>query len=304
MNGRHDEPRYILAATFGDRATAHEAAAELKDAGFHDVWIGVAKHPESDDSSYGAAARTEDAVEADNFFARLFGEGNETLHDALVRHGVAEADAVRAGVLGSHGAVLTVDGGNHPEAAAQVLSAVGGRLITSGYGATGYGTGGTHNLYDEPIESADGDRPAADYGSFRAGETIDDDKRIALREERLRIAKERRSVGEAQIGKQVVEQHEEFDVPVTHEEFFIERRPAGSVAGTAGTIGDEREIVRIPLSEERLRVEKDTVVTEEVVVGKRTVTGTERVSATTRKEVLDIEEPDVRTASGGAPRAF
>lgn len=303
MNSRNHEPRYTLAATFGDRESAHAAAAELKDAGFHDAWIGVAKRPETDDSSYGAATRTEDAVEADNFFARLFGEGDETLHDALVRHGVAEADAVRAGVLGAHGAVLTVDGGNHPEAAAQILSESGGRLITSGYGATGYGTGGTHGLYDEAVEPAQRSS-AADYASFRGGETIDEEKRLALREERLRIAKERRTVGEAQVGKQVVEQREEFDVPVTREEIFIERRPAGATAGSVGTIGDEREIVRIPLTEERVRVEKDTVVTEEVVVGKRTVTGSERVSATTRKEILDVEDADVPASSGTTSRGY
>jgi len=292
MNHVHDEACYVLAAIFSDRDGAHRAASELKAHGFHDVWIGVAKR--GDDTG-----RTTDAVEADNFLQRLFGEGDETLHDALVRHGVTEADAASAGVLGVYGAVLTVEGGNHPEEAAQVLSATGGRLITAGYGATGYGTTGSHDLYDEKVDGTAGFGATAvgtaasrgDYGRFRAGETIDDAKRLQLREERIRIARERRSAGEAQVGKRVVEMNEELDVPVTHEEIFIERRPASGLAGTAGTIGAAGETVRIPLSEERLRVEKDTVVTEEIVVGKRSVTDTQHVTATTRKEVLDVDEP-------------
>jgi len=291
MHRNIDEPRYVIAATFPDRDAAHEAADELKACGYHDVWIGVAKR-HGDDAGYGAT----EAVEADNFFARLFGEGDESLHDALVRHGVSEADAAAAGALGAHGAVLTVDGHNHPEGAVEVLNSSGGRLVSSGYGATGYGTVGAHGLHDED----DGDAPtvagsaaaATEYGRWRAGETIDEQKRLELREERLRIAREKVSTGEAQVGKRVVEQQEDLDVPVTREEIFIERRPVSGAA--AGSIAGETEIVRIPLTEERVRVEKDTVVTEEVVVGKRSVTGTEHVTATTRKELLDVEESDRR----------
>lgn len=297
MNQAHDDTNgSVLAATFADRETAHAAADDLKDAGFHEVWIGVAKRHTGD----GADGATQ-SVEAENWFERLMGEGDVTLHEALIRRGVSEADAAAAGALGTHGAVLTVDGHNHPEAAAQVLAESGGRLISSGYGATGFGTSGSHALYDEdaPV-GAVASAPRADYGSYRAGETIDDEQRLQLREERLRVARERRAAGSAEIGKRVVEATEELDVPVTHEELFIERRPVGTVTGNVGTIGADSEIVRIPLSEERVRIEKDTVVTEEVVVGKRTVTDTQHVAATTRREVLDIDESSTAAAGTNA----
>jgi hypothetical protein len=73
-------------------------------------------------------------VESDNWFMRFFGEGDESLHDALVRHGVTEADARAAGELPDHSAIVTVDGANHPEMAAEILSQCGGRVITRGFG--------------------------------------------------------------------------------------------------------------------------------------------------------------------------
>ena len=64
--------------------------------------------------------------------------------------------------------------------------------------------------------------------------------------------------------------------------------------------GDLRagEQIRIPVSEEQVRVSKDTVVTEEVKVGKRVVQDTERVSGQVRKEEIKVEQTgnvDVKT---------
>jgi uncharacterized protein (TIGR02271 family) len=279
-----------IAAIFDTVDEARQAAAHLKDAGYDNVWIGISKNASDSDSAYEAS--TNDAVEADNWFQRLFGEGNETLHDALVRHGVSEAEAASAGALGMHAAVLTVDGANHPEDAAQILSVNAGKLMSSGFGATGHGTSGHHALQNDETAAAQ------NYGRFRAGEELDDTQRLRLREERLRVATERHASREAQVGKRVIEKQEEFDVPVSHEEFFIQRRPITNDASEVGTISGEREIVRIPLSEERLRVSKDTVATEEVVIGKRSVTELEHVSEKTRKEVLDIEDqPEIVSAS-------
>jgi uncharacterized protein (TIGR02271 family) len=75
---------------------------------------------------------------------------------------------------------------------------------------------------------------------------------------------------------------------VSREEVVIERRPAAEVEASGTRIGDDKEI-RIPLSEERVNVEKRPVVREEIDVGKRTVTGTERVSDDLRREEARIE---------------
>jgi uncharacterized protein (TIGR02271 family) len=79
----------------------------------------------------------------------------------------------------------------------------------------------------------------------------------------------------------------------------IERHAAGN-RPAQGAIGDDREM-RIPVSEERVDVEKQPVVTEEVNVGKRTAQSTERLSANTRKEEIKVDErgrPNVRTKRG------
>ena len=49
-------------------------------------------------------------------------------------------------------------------------------------------------------------------------------------------------------------------------------------------------MIRIPVSEERVHVSKDAVVTEEVKVGKRVVHDTEHVSGQVRKEEVKVEQ--------------
>ena len=123
---------------------------------------------------------------------------------------------------------------------------------------------------------------------------------IQLREEELRARKETVQTGEVEIRKEVVTEQKTMEVPVTHEEVVIERhpvdrRPADSEIGT----GPE-DAVRIPVHEERVHLEKDAVVTEELTVGKRQVEETERLSSTVRREEARVEtEGDVRVTGDG-----
>ena len=77
-------------------------------------------------------------------------------------------------------------------------------------------------------------------------------------------------------------------MPVTREEVVIERHPA-SGRPAAGSIKEGEEI-RVPLTEEEVRVEKRPVVKEEISVGKRKVQETETVRDTVRREEARIEE--------------
>jgi uncharacterized protein (TIGR02271 family) len=138
--------------------------------------------------------------------------------------------------------------------------------------------------------AADADRAArillaagADFGPAAQFE------RLELREEELRVAKERVKAGEVRVRKEVVTEQRTIDVPVTHEEVVIERHP---VAGRPAPGPDlkEGEEIRIPVTEEHVRVKKTPVVKEEITVGKREVTNTERVRDTVRKEEARIEE--------------
>ncbi|GAC1460190.1 MAG: hypothetical protein PVSMB2_19830 [Ktedonobacteraceae bacterium] len=52
----------------------------------------------------------------------------------------------------------------------------------------------------------------------------------------------------------------------------------------------EGETIRVPVSEEQVSVSKNTVVTGEVAVGKRTVEETQQVTDTVRREEARIDQ--------------
>jgi len=94
----------------------------------------------------------------------------------------------------------------------------------------------------------------------------------------------------------VVNETKTLEVPVTREEVVIERRPASGQASSSDIRAGEE--IRIPVKEEQVRTDKQTVVKEEVSVGKRKVTDTEHVSDTVKKEQVKVErtgDVDVHT---------
>ncbi|QNR08953.1 DUF2382 domain-containing protein [Macrococcoides canis] len=133
------------------------------------------------------------------------------------------------------------------------------------------------NLLDEDIRNRD------DLG---------EDEKIQLHEERLRVNKDTVQSGEVTIDKNVVEERQEFDVPVSHDEVTIERRNVTDrvVADDHFDNNLEDETIRVPLTEERVNIEKDNVVSEELVIKKNRVTETEHVSENVRKEEVEIDD--------------
>jgi len=107
-------------------------------------------------------------------------------------------------------------------------------------------------------------------------------------------------VGEVNVRKEVVTEQKSIQVPVTREEVVIERHPV-SGRGSASDIRAGEEI-RIPVSEEKVRVSKDTVVKEEVSVGKRKVTDTETVSGAVRKEEVKVTTDGTVNVQGDVDR--
>jgi uncharacterized protein (TIGR02271 family) len=134
-----------------------------------------------------------------------------------------------------------------------------------------------------------------------AARTGEGERSVEVREEQLRARKETVEAGEAALRKEVISEQQTMDVPVTHEEVVVERRPvAGRPAG--GEIREGEEI-RVPVREEQVRLDKEAVVTEEVSIGKRPVTETEHVAGTVRREEVRVEtEGDVDVRKDDAPR--
>lgn len=125
------------------------------------------------------------------------------------------------------------------------------------------------------------------------------DRTLQLREEQLHATKTPVKTGEVKVRKEVITEHKTIDVPVEHEEVVVERRPVSRRASNADFRAEE---IRIPVSGDQVRAEKQTVVKEEVNVGKRKVQGTERVGGTVRKEELRVEEQGQAKVRGNASK--
>jgi uncharacterized protein (TIGR02271 family) len=122
----------------------------------------------------------------------------------------------------------------------------------------------------------------------RGGTSVGQAYRLQLREEHLLARKERVQAGQVTIGKQVTERTERMSVPVSEERVVIARRP-GDGRAASGEIC-EGEFIDVPVMKERVRVEKETVVNEEIGVRKETVQRTQQVQGTVRKEELDMRD--------------
>ena len=271
----HDDAHpSALVAVFADRELARNAISQLHQEGFHKTWLGLTEPMRATDTQ----------VQSDNALARFFGSSEESLHDALLKHGVSEVDARKLDdTLPARSAVVTVDGKNHPELAAQIVAQCEGEMVSSL---------GERDLYRSyGAGEADGkmskDR-LRDLGGYRAGEKLGEERRIQLREERLSVDKKREKIGEAVVSTHVTSHEESIDVPVMHEELYVERRPVAAGQSNVGEIGGDQTIT-VPLERERVMVTKNTVATEDVVVGQRRVEGVEHISETVRKEELDVD---------------
>jgi len=154
------------------------------------------------------------------------------------------------------------------------------------------------------LENAGGDLRESGFEaiSTSTGAGSEEVRRIQLRGEMLRTYKERVQRDEVRLRKEVVSENKTVQVPVTREELVVERVPASGQAAP-GEIGTDQEI-RVPLSEERVRAEKQPVVTGEVRVGKRTVQNTETVSENVRHEELRADKDgDVEIDTKGSETA-
>lgn len=132
---------------------------------------------------------------------------------------------------------------------------------------------------------------APDYTEYtRYRETnapADIETRIPVIEERLNVSK-RVSTSEATITKEPVTETKTVEVPVTHEEISVERRPPSS-STTASRPVQEKTEINIPVNSEEVSVTKEPYVKEEVAIKKEPVTETRTVSDTVTKEKVSVK---------------
>lgn len=112
---------------------------------------------------------------------------------------------------------------------------------------------------------------------------------IQAREERLHVEKRPVDEGEVTVRREVHTEHKTIDVPITREEVVIERHPGHGQRASSETLGEGKEI-RVPVRSEEVDIRKETVVAEEVTVGKRKIQETEHVDENLRKEEIRVEK--------------
>lgn len=116
-------------------------------------------------------------------------------------------------------------------------------------------------------------------------ETERGEREINLREERLVPREERVRAGEVDLNTDVVQREQTVDVPVRSEEVIVERQPVkGRPANQP--IGQEQDI-SVPVYKDKVDLDKESVVYEQVNVETRPVEETRRVKGQVKKEVLD-----------------
>lgn len=117
---------------------------------------------------------------------------------------------------------------------------------------------------------------------------VNGDATLELRKENLNISKNKVQKGEVELGKEIIEEHKSMDIPVSHEEVVIERKSLNNKA--SDTPISEQESIRIPVSEEKVDVSKNTVVTGEITARKREVEQNEHIDETLKHEEATINK--------------
>jgi len=259
----------VIVGVFDDRSQAEQAVNELLQTGFSNDQIRYSGHGAS---SGGVLEKLK---------SLFTGQDTGRVYDDLVDLGVSADDANHYQREFEAGrAIVAVLAGGHMQDATSILSRYGGygssrRFAGTGDYATNAGAAQT---------GMEGDY-TADTGAAQTG--TENAQRLKLREEQLRVQKQPVETGEARLRKDVVEEQKSMDVPVTHEEVYIERRP-GSGQPSDAPIG-ESETYRVPVRDEQVTTGKQTVETGEVAIGKRQYQETQPVSDTVRREEAHVE---------------
>jgi len=150
----------------------------------------------------------------------------------------------------------------------------------------------------------------AGAGSDTRGRATTDELRVPVTEEQAQIRKETREVGHVALRKRVEVETRHISEPVTRTRVEVERHavPADqqqAVVANATPLKDG-ETIRIPITEEKLIVEKKPRVTEEVVLRKKTEQQQAEQDVQLRRERVEVEEDDdveIDTSAGTQRRS-
>ena len=145
-------------------------------------------------------------------------------------------------------------------------------------------------LSEEEIKSKySGDSPPLTRNTEKDDEEESESTHVSLVEERLNISKRDVTYKEATLIKEPVTETKTVEVPITHEELVVERRPASKSTTSTSDLKPpvtSKEEIKIPLKKEEVEVKKEPYVKEEVVLKKKRVTETKTITEEVKSERL------------------
>ncbi len=223
---------------------------------------------------------------------------------ALIGLGIPEHEARHFETgFNAGGALVTVNAGPRAGEAIEIMERDGGDTGASAYAPSGNDAmasgayaapamGATGAGYDDneatQVMPAGANMGAGNY-SQNTATAPQGEQRVELHEEVLNARTNEVQTGELSLHKEVITETKSIDVPVRREEVVIERHAVSGGAATNADFGSGEEVIRVPVMEEQVTVEKTPVVTEEISLGKREVTETQHVTDTVRREEARIE---------------
>ena len=150
--------------------------------------------------------------------------------------------------------------------------------------------------YERDTDLDDRNRLRDDYDRERY---TTEEEVLELKKEKLNVDKDRVETGEVNVRKVVKEETQNIEVPVEKEEIIIERRRGDGKEVRDGDLGDgvwdENDEIHIPISEERVEVNKKTVVDDEISIKKVKHQDTEDITETVRHEDIEVDgDADIR----------
>lgn len=111
----------------------------------------------------------------------------------------------------------------------------------------------------------------------------DSDMKMELREEQMKISKNKIQTGQVSIHKEVLTEEENITVPVKREELVIEKTVFNPQ--THDKSDDHTETIRIPISKERIHIHKEPVTLEDISVKNHQYKEIEHITETLKKEI-------------------
>jgi uncharacterized protein (TIGR02271 family) len=115
---------------------------------------------------------------------------------------------------------------------------------------------------------------------------------VPLIEENLNISKREVTYKEATLIKEPVTEMKTVEVPVTHEELIVERRPPTEATTSQDELKSPvttKEEIKIPLKKEEIEVRKEPYVKEEIVIKKRRVAESKTITEEVKSDSYNNE---------------